>query len=128
MMRARRYAKLLGAALLVSLPLVAGCGESISCEPGSRLERLEVSLPADEAMSFRLARCRVDVDACLELCELTRPPPFGAADPPELGSASLTPELPLETCDVEFFDDRVEVAAEFLTFEDDTCGVGFLDR
>lgn len=56
--------------LLGVLPLSAGCGDGdpSSCE-STVSKRLEVE-PVDAPLRFHLERCRLDVDACPELCQV----------------------------------------------------------
>jgi hypothetical protein len=56
--------------VLLAVPLSAceADGDSSSCE-FQVSKRLEVE-PADASLKFHLERCRVDVDACPELCQV----------------------------------------------------------
>lgn len=65
-------------ALLIVLAGAAGCANQIG-DPGSGLPfdcsvpmdaTLTISTPADPSMELRIQSCRLDVDACPDLCAL----------------------------------------------------------
>ena len=118
----------LSLSLAASAALV-GCGESISCEDsGTDVHELRVELPVEPAVSFLLERCRLDQDACVPLCEMTRTDhlapqlPEGPTDTPGGPGALSVALAPLEACDVKFYETKVEVKATFTSFND-ACGV-----
>jgi hypothetical protein len=90
--------------LLALVPLSAGCGESDpSCE--SRVsKRLEVA-PTDPPLKFHLDRCRLDVDACPELCQVA------------LSRINLT--HPVNSCVVGFVGETALLDVEYTVFRDD---------
>jgi hypothetical protein len=56
--------------IALALPLsAAGCGDGESTCETQVSKRLEVS-PSDPPLKFHLDRCRADIDACPELCQV----------------------------------------------------------
>lgn len=95
------FRRTLQAIVLAGLPL-AGCdssGETNGCEPSEEMRELTLRFPTDASTRLKLESCRVDLDACMEVCREAR--------------TRLTPlpgsEMRLVGCDVDFFSDRAEV-------------------
>jgi hypothetical protein len=91
--------------LALVLPLSAGCGDGgSSCE--SRVDkRLEVS-PTDPPLKFHLDRCRLDVDACPELCQVA------------LSRINLT--HPVNSCVVGFVGEMALLDVNYTVFDTDS--------
>jgi hypothetical protein len=91
--------------LALVVPLSAGCGDSDSSTCESKVsKRLEVS-PADAPLKFHLDRCRVDVDACAELCQVA------------LSRIHLA--LTVNSCTVGFVGENALLDVEYTVFRSD---------
>src|SRR5688572_3506640 len=94
------------------VPLSAGCGDSDSSTCESRVsKRLEVE-PSDPPLEFHLNRCRLDIDACPELCQVA------------LSRINLT--HPVNSCTVGFVGEKALLDVEYTVFN--TEGDCFFDQ
>src|SRR5258708_4656452 len=103
-MQFRKLRQILQQIVVAGLP-VAGCDVgAVTGEPHDECtthvqKTLEVTTPADAPMQLRIDSCRVDVDACPELCSMTM-----QRDGIHEGH---------ELCLVSFTDDLVEVTVSY---------------
>lgn len=103
-MRFRELRKILQNVVVAGLPLATGgCVDQLlgTDHCYERFEtRLTVMTPADPPMQFRIDRCRIDVDACRELCALAM----------ERANEGAPPHY---ACDVEFRGDVVSMVVSY---------------
>lgn len=105
------FRRTLQAIVLAGLPVAAGCaGETVEdqisgCDRQEVTNELELPLPAEPSMHLRLESCRLDVDACRVLCRMAM----------NQGGLRSVAQPPITRCDVEFFPDRVTIAATYET-------------
>src|SRR5262245_49583708 len=97
-MRFRELRRILQQVVLAGLPLGTGCiAEKVLTGGGDCYEThrvtIPVSLPAEPSLQLRIESCRLDVDACTELCAMVMQR-SGIGNGPT-------------SCKVEFFDDSV---------------------
>jgi hypothetical protein len=95
-MRFGKLRRVLQEIVLVGLPASqVGCGVFDECVE-SRRRTVDVGIPAEPEMQFRIDRCDIDVETCPALCELAMERALG-----------LTPDI--TACQVTVLDDRALV-------------------
>jgi hypothetical protein len=87
---------------LAVLPSLAACesGGGDDCTPTEVSKRLTIETPTDPALELRINSCRVDIDACPQLCEL-------ALERVNIGTFGVT------RCTVGFADDAVLMDVDY---------------
>lgn len=99
-MRFRELRRILEKVVFVGLPSMAACADLVP-DCYEKVEKaLTVTVPADPPLQFRIDRCRVDVDACHELCAMAL----------ERAREGVPPAF---VCDVEFRGDVVAMAVSY---------------
>ncbi|MBA2541224.1 MAG: hypothetical protein H0V17_16400 [Deltaproteobacteria bacterium] len=98
--------------LVLAVPWLAACDDSddFDCSGSQVQKRLEVETPSDPAMEFKIASCKVDVDACPALCTL-------ALERIGIGAFGVT------TCTVGFAGDTVLMDVDY-TVSNPNCFFG----
>jgi hypothetical protein len=94
--------------LLLATLMLAACGNVGGDCMQQVTKTLSIATPADPPLQLRVDQCRVDVDACSDLCSLA------------VQRANLS--VPLDTCSVKFLGDS-EVQLD-IKYQDYTGGIG----
>ena len=98
-MRFRELRRVLLQVVVAGLPASqVGCGVLGDCVE-DRTHTVEVALPADATMQFRIDRCSIDLETCPSVCALAM----------ERAGISATPS----ECDVVLDDERVVIYSEY---------------